>query len=358
MKNLRLFGMDGFERFAKQIAKCLGVRLTPRQEKLFCDGEPYVKSIVGTEGNVRSKDCYIINSLYTDEDQSVNDKFIKMLYFAGSLKDAGAERITLIVPFLAYQRQDRKTESRAGIYTSYSAKLLETMCVDRLITMDVHNLAATQSAMSMRVLFDNLESKKSLADFICGGYDRDGSPIEHKMPNYLYKDYVLEKKHPDIVILSPDSGGVSRAKRFRNEIEQRLDLQNTIPVVHLDKERKTTGELDSTKGFINADIENKKIIIYDDIIASGGTIKLCQESVDKYGGEVLAVCASHGIFTEKSNYNLENIKKLVITDSIPPVKLDNSKWRDRLFVCRTSPLFAEAIRRTHYEGGSISELLE
>ncbi len=358
MKNLRLFGLDGFDGYARQIAKCLGVRLTPRQEKIFCDGEPYIKSIVGAEGNVRAKDCYIINSLFSDETQSVNDKFIKMLYFAGSLKDAGAERITLIVPFLAYQRQDRKTESRAGIYTTYSAKLLETMCVDRLITMDVHNLAATQSAMSMRVLFDNLESKKSLADFICGGYDKDGSPIEHKLPNCLYKEYVLEKKIPDIVILSPDSGGVSRAKRFRNELELRLDLQNTIPVVHLDKERKSTGELDSTKGIINADIKDKKIIIYDDIIASGGTIKLCQESVEKYGGEVYAVCASHGIFTEKSNFNLSKLERLVITDSIPPVRLDLDQWKNKLFICKTSPLFAEAIRRTHYEGGSISELLE
>lgn len=77
-----------------------------------------------------------------------------------------------------------------------------------------------------------------------------------------------------------------------------------------------------------------------------------------YGGKVLAVCASHGIFTDKSNYNLSKIENLIITDSIPPIKLDKSQWKDKLFICRTSPLFAEAIRRTHYEGGSISELLE
>ena len=357
MKNLRVFGMDGFEDFARKVAKSLGTALTQRQEKLFCDGEPYIKSVTGKEGNVRSADCYIISSLFTDNKQSVNDKFIKMLYFVGSLRDAGASRITLITPFLAYQRQDRKTESRAGIYTSYSAKLLETMGVNRLITMDVHNLSATQSAMSMRVLFDNLEARRPLADFICGGHDKDGMSIDDHVPDPLYKDFIVEKKEPDLVILAPDSGGLGRAKKFRNEIESRLSLNNQIPVLHLDKERKVTGELKNS-GEINGNVENKRVIIYDDIIASGGTIKLCCDSVKKYGGQVWAVCATHGIFTEKANENLKCVERLVVTDTVPPIKLDKEFWKNRLHICRTTQIFAEAIRRTHYEGGSISELLE
>ncbi len=358
MKNLRLFGMDGFDNFSKKVAKSLGVHLTPRQEKLFCDGEPYIKSTTGKEGNVRSADCYIIGSLFSDSKQSVNDKFIKMLFFAGSLQDAGASRITLVVPYLAYQRQDRKTESRAGIYTSYSARLLETMRVGRLITMDVHNLSATQSAMSMRVLFDNLEAKKSLADFICGGHDKDGILIDHHVSDPLFKDFIIDKKESDLVILAPDSGGLSRAKKFRNEIENRLGLSNKISVLHLDKERKVSGELKESSGEINGDVKNKRVIIYDDIIASGGTIKLCCDSVKKYGGEVWAVCATHGIFTEKANENLKCVERLVVTDTIPPIKLARDEWKNRLFICETTQLFAEAIRRTHYEGGSISELLE
>jgi ribose-phosphate pyrophosphokinase len=358
MKNLRLFGMDGFEEFARKVAKNLGVSLTSRQEKTFVDGEPYIKSSVGREGNVRAADCYIINSLFSDNKQSVNDKFLKLLFFAGSLKDAGAARITLVVPYLAYQRQDRKTESRAGIYTSYSAKLLETMHCDRLITMDVHNLAATQSAMGMRVLFDNLEAKKPLADFVCGGYDKDGILIEDHVLNSLYQDFVVDKKNPDIVVLAPDSGGLGRAKRFRNELETRLDLSNRIPVVHLDKERKSTGELNEKSGEINGDIENKRIIIYDDIISSGGTIKLCCDAVKKYGGEIWAVCATHGIFTDKSNENLKDIPRLIVTDTVPPFRLIREQWKNKLYICKTTQLFAEAIRRTHYEGGSISELLD
>jgi len=358
MKNLRLFGVDGYEDFARKVAKSLGVQLTPRQEKTFVDGEPYIKSTVGREGNVRASDCYIISSLFSDNKQSVNDKFIKLLFFAGSLQDAGASRITLVVPYLAYQRQDRKTESRAGIYTSYSAKLLETMHFTRLITMDVHNLSATQSAMSMRVLFDNLEAKKTLADFVCGGYDKDGIMIEDSVSGFLYQDFVLNKKESDIVVLAPDSGGLGRAKKFRNELESRLNLQNKIPVVHLDKERNPSGDLKESGGEISGDIKEKRIIIYDDIIASGGTIKLCCDAVKKYGGEVWAVCATHGVFTEKSNENLKDVPRLIVTDTVPPLKLIKDQWRGRLHVCKTVSLFAEAIRRTHYEGGSISELLD
>ena len=358
MKNLRLFATDGFEDFAKKVAKNLGISLTCRQEKIFVDGEPYIKSAIGREGNVRASDCYIISSLFSDSKQSVNDKFLKLLFFAGSLKDAGASRITAIVPYLAYQRQDRKTESRAGIYTSYSARLLETMHFDRLITMDVHNLAATQSAMSMRVLFDNLEARKCLADFVCGGYDKDGILIEDHLSNSLYQEYVLEKKEPDVVVLAPDSGGLGRAKKFRNELESRLYLQNKIPVVHLDKERKQTGELNENSAEISGDVNNKKIIIYDDIISSGSTIKLCCEAIKKYGGELWAVCATHGIFTDKSNDNLKEVPRLVITDTVPPFRLTKDLWKNKLHICKTTQLFAEAIRRTHYEGGSISELLD
>lgn len=353
MNNIRLFGMDGFEEFARRVARDLGIHLTPRQEKTFADGEPYIKSAIGKDGNVRAADCYIICSLFSDKNQSVNDKFLKVLFFAGSLKDASAARITLVSPYLAYQRQDRKTESRAGIYTSYTAKLLNSMKVDRLITMDVHNLAATQSALSMSVLFDNLEAKNRLCDFICGGVDKHGMPVEYHLPNPL-----CEESNNEIVVLAPDSGGVGRAKRFRNELEKRLGLENKIPVLHLDKERHSSGELKTKQGEINGDVKNKKVIIYDDIIASGSTIKLCGEAVQNYGGIVWSVCATHGILSEKSVDNLKDINKIIITDTIQIPKNIKDELKNKLFICRTTQLFAEAIKRTHYEGGSITELLD
>jgi ribose-phosphate pyrophosphokinase len=353
MKNIRIFAMDGFEEFARRVARDLGISLTPRQEKTFADGEPYIKSATGKEGNVRAADCYIICSLFSDKNQSVNDKFIKVLFFAGSLKDASAARITLVAPYLSYQRQDRKTESRAGIYTSYTAKLLKSMKIDRLITMDVHNLAATQSALSMSVLFDNLEAKNRLCDFICGGIDKHGMTIDNHLPNPL-----CEYGNCEVVVLAPDSGGVGRAKRFRNELEKRLDLENKIPVLHLDKERNASGELKTKQGEINGDVRDKKVIIYDDIIASGSTIQLCCNAVKNYGGEVWAVCATHGILSEKSVSNLIDIDKIILTDTIQIPRNIKEELKNKLFICNTTQLFAEAIKRTHYEGGSITELLD
>jgi ribose-phosphate pyrophosphokinase len=350
---LRIFGTDGSEEFARKVAKRLGIPLTPRMERLFSDGEPYIKSIAGSQGNVRECDVYIIASLYSDEKQSVNDKFIKLLFFVGSLKDAGASRVTIVVPYLAYQRQDRKTESRAGIYTKYTARLIESVGVDRLITMDVHNLSAFQSAM--RILVDNLEAKRPLVDFICGGADKDGLEIDRHIPSALSFDTLVQKGESDLAILSPDSGGADRARRFRNELEKRLKLKDKIDVVHLDKSRSNTGDVSGSK--IIGDVNGKRVLIYDDLIATAGTIALCQDAIEKSGGKVFAVCATHGQFVGTASDRLANIPKLITTDTMPPFRLPQSAWNGRLFVCSVAGLFADAIRITHF-GGSISELLE
>jgi ribose-phosphate pyrophosphokinase len=347
MQDIRLFGVNGTEDYAKCIARQIGQPLTPRVEKLFGDGEPYIKSVVGEKGNVRNCDCYIICSLFSDPNQSVNDKLVKLLFFTGSLKDASARRVTLVIPYLAYQRQDRKTESRAGIYTKYLAMLMERAGADRLVTMDVHNLAAFQS--SMRFPVDNLEARNLLADFLCGGSDRKHDlPIENHIPNPLFEH------RENLAVLSPDSGGLQRCRLFRDALQRRLNID--IDVFYLDKERdKQTGEVKG--GRISGDIKGKKIIVYDDMIASGGTVELCDETVKGLGGEVWAVCATHGIFTGKASERLQNIQRLVVTDTIPSFRLPKDDWKDRLYVVRTTGMFAEAIRCTYY-GGSISELLD
>lgn len=353
-EQIKIFGTDGTEDFAKRVAKAVGVGLTARIERIFSDGEPYIKSVAGDGGNVREGDVYVIASLYTDDTQSVNDKFVKLLFFVGSLKDAGARRVTIVVPYLAYQRQDRKTESRAGIYTKYTARLCEAVGVDRLITMDVHNLSAFQSAM--RILVDNLEAKKPLVDFLCGGKDRDGLEIEDHIPVPLCDDPLVLQGESDLAILSPDSGGTDRARRFRNELEKRLKLKDKIDVVHLDKSRSNTGTVSGNK--IIGEVNQKRVIIYDDLIASGSTIHLCREAVEKAGGSVWAVCATHGQFVGNAPEKLAGINQLVVTDTMPPFRLaQRPEWEGRLFVCRTAAMFAAAIRITHY-GGSISQLLE
>jgi len=348
MKDLRIFGMEGSKCYASKVARLLGLRLSPTIEKTFPDGEPYIKSDVGSLGNVRDCDCYIVCSLFSNSRESVNDKFVKLCFFIGSLRDASARRVTVVAPYLAYQRQDRKTESRAGIHTKYSAEMIEAVAKHmkvRLITMDVHNLSAFQNSAPYPV--DHLEAKNLFADFLCGGTDRiHGHAIEEHVPD------LLQVGDPNIVVLSPDSGGLGRAKVFRKALEQRLDLRNQIEALALDKQRHNDGEVEG--GHISGEISGKKVIIYDDVIASGGTIALCSETVEKQGGDVYAVCATHFLPTPSTRDRLARAKKVVITDTVPVQS--EEKW-DGLYIVKSTEMFAESIRCTYY-AGSISELLE
>ena len=349
MNNLRLFGLDGSRKFAQRVARYLDLPLSRHVEKYFADKEAYVRSSV----NVRGCDIYVISSLYTDEVQSVGEKFTKLLFFIGSLVDASARRITVVAPYLSYSRPDRKTESRAPISIKYVAQCLKAVGAGRVLTMDVHSLAAFQNAFHIPT--DSLEAKNLFADFLCGvdsGAESDGVPqtVDHHIADPLISDPT------NLAVLAPDSGGMGRARRFRNALERRLGLTNQIGVVYLDKERLTGDEVTGSK--IVGSVDGKRVIILDDMIGSGSTIGISAATVENHGGHVWAVCATHGLFVGRSNENLSEIRRLVITDTIQPFRLDQAKWKDRLSIIPTAMMFAQAIRRTHEEGGSISDLLK
>ncbi|MEM1060954.1 MAG: ribose-phosphate pyrophosphokinase [Planctomycetota bacterium] len=351
MNNFRLFGLDGSKRYARQVAKFLDVPCSRHCEQFFADRETYIRS----EVNVRACDVYVISSLFADADQSVPEKLTKLLFFVGSLVDASARRITVVCPYLAYARQDRKTESRAPISIKYLAQCLEAVGCDRVLTMDVHNLAALQNAF--RIPTDNLEAKNLLADMVCGvdgGFGDEGpQEVETPVPDPLRDDA------QDVVVLAPDSGGMGRARRFRNALELRLGLHNQIDVAYLDKERIDGSSVKGSK--VIGDVKGKRVIVLDDMISSGGTVRVCVETIKKQKGEVYAVVATHGLFAGKPGSvekNLADIPRLVVTDTIRPFRLKQEKYKGRLHVIPTSTMFAQAIRRTHEEGGSISDLLQ
>jgi ribose-phosphate pyrophosphokinase len=202
--------------------------------------------------------------------------------------------------------------------------------------MDAHNLAAFQS--SVRYPVDHLEAKHLFADFLCGGTDlKHGHTIVEHIPE------PLKAGEENLVVLSPDAGGLARAKFFRAALEARLNLRNKIEALALDKQRGEDGAV--AAGHISGTVEGKKVIIYDDVIASGGTIKLCSDTVEKQGGEVWAVCASHFLPVESTLEKLSNIKRVVVTNTIPT---STEGWGGRLFVVKTEEIIAEAIRVTYY----------
>ena len=354
MHNFRLFGLHGTTPYAARVAQNLDVPLAPHVENFFEDKESYARS----DANVRGCDVYVITSLFGDPDQSVPDKLVKLLFFAGSLKDASAKRVAAVCPYLGYARQDRKTESRAPISIKYLAQCLEAVGVSRVLTMDVHNLSAFQNAF--RIPTDNLEAKNLLADYLCGvdsGRHAGGrpQPVEDCLPDPLCEDCNGERAC-ELAVLAPDSGGMGRARRFRNALEARLQTRDAIAVAYLDKERVDGGTVRGNT--VVGDVAGKRVIILDDMIASGGTVRLCAEAVERHGGETFAACATHGLFVGEAERNLEAVPRVVVTDTIRPFRLEGTAVEPRLHVIPTARMFAQALRRTHEEGGSISDLLQ
>jgi len=324
VNGLRLFGLNGTASYAEQVATHLGPdgALAKHEETCFDDAEYYVRSNV----NVRGADVFVIQSLYSCNQESVSDKLLKLLFFIGSLKDASARRVTAVIPYLCYGRQDRKTESRAPITLKYVKYLFQSVGVDRILTMDVHNLAAFQC--SFDVPTDHLEAKNLIARYVADNCD--------------------EPKR--LCVLAPDSGGGPRCRYFRNKLSQYLDVD--IEVAVLDKEH--AGR--SIRGHkISGEVKDKSVVIYDDMIASAKTMYEAKKAVEQAGGQIWGVCAAHGLFVGKANEHLAGIERIVITDSIQPFRLGEQVMKN-VRIINTTRLFAQAIRRIHDED-SISDLL-
>jgi len=323
-REIAIFAPGPSREFGEKVSAHLGVSLGAHEEREFEDGEHKIRPLI----NVRGKDVFVIQSLYGDNRQSVNDKLCRLLFFLGALRDASAERVTAVVPYLCYARKDKKSKPRDPVTTRYVAGLFEAMGVDRVVTLDVHNLAAFQNAFRIRT--DHLEAKRLF--------------IEHFIPL---------ARQEEVVVVSPDVGGVKRAEDFREALGAALD--RPIHGAFMEKYRSegvVSGEA------VIGDVSGKMAIIIDDLISSGATLARAAESCLARGATKIYAAASHGVFSGKASQTLSNsaLEKVVITDTIPPFRLDPDLARTKLVVLDAAKLFAEAIRRIH-SGGSIVELL-
>src|SRR5919106_3683656 len=193
MPQLVLFALDGSRDLGERIAGHLGIALADHEERAFEDGEHKARPLV----NVRGRDVFVVHSLYSDPAQSANDKLCKLLFFIGALRDASAARVTAVVPYLAYARKDRKTQTRDPVTTRYVAMLFEAVGVDRVLSIDVHNLAAFQNA------------------FRC--------PTEHLGARPLFVRHFADVLGDEpVAVLSPDVGGMKRAEAFRQTLVSAL----------------------------------------------------------------------------------------------------------------------------------------
>lgn len=324
--NLALFAIGASRDFGKGVAQNLGIALSEHEEREFEDGEHKIRPLV----SVRGQDVFVIHSLYSDVEQSVNDKLCRLLFFLGALRDASAARVNAVIPYLAYARKDAKTQTRDPVTTRYVASMIESVGVDRVVTLDVHNLAAYQNAF--RCNSEHLEANKLF--------------ISHLLP--------LLKTEDKIVVVSPDVGGIKRADRFRQALGRALNRELTIAFVEKARAR---GVL--SLGRLVGDIKDSVVVIIDDLIASGSTIAHAAEACKDQGAKKVFAAASHGVFVGNASEILSNpaLDQIIVTDSIPPFRLDPALVKQKLVVLPAAELFAGAIKRIH-TGDSLVELLE
>lgn len=321
---LKLFALSESGALGARIAAALGVPLGAHEEREFEDGEHKTRPLE----NVRNCALFVVQSLYGEPEKSVNDKLCRLLFFIGALKDAGAARVTAVIPYLCYARKDRKTKARDPVTTRYLAQLLEAVGTDRVMVLEVHNPAAFQNAF--RCSTELLDTARLFAGHFA---ERIGTE--------------------PVVVVSPDTGGIKRAERLREALSRHLDR----PIGGAFMEKKRSAGVVSGDALVG-EVEGATVIIVDDLISTGGTLARAAQACRRQGARAVHAAAAHGIFAGSAGQVLADpaLDSLVVTDSIPPFRLEGTPARAKLTQIEIAPLLAEAIRRIH-GGGSLVDLL-
>ncbi|PLR93304.1 ribose-phosphate diphosphokinase [Bacillus sp. T33-2] len=310
--NLKVFTLNSNEALAAEIAKVIGVELGKCSVSRFSDGEIQIN----IEESIRGCDVFVIQST----SGPVNEHIMELLIMIDALKRASAKTINIVMPYYGYARQDRKARSREPITAKLVANLLETAGATRVITLDLH------------------------APQIQGFFD---IPIDHLMGVPILADYFTNKAvDGDIVIVSPDHGGVTRARKLAERLK--------APIAIIDKRRPRPNVAEVMN--IVGNIDGKVAILIDDIIDTAGTITLAANALVENGALEVLACCTHPVLSGPAIERIQNskIKELVVTNSI---LLPEEKRIDKIVELSVAPLIGEAIIRVHEEQ-SVSTLFD
>jgi len=307
---LKIFSGNAHPDLAKEIADVLGTAVGEAHVGRFPDGEVEVK----IRENVRGADCFIIQPT----SYPANDNLMELLLMVDALRRASAWRITAVLPYFGYGRQDRKAEPRVPISAKLVSNIIRAAGVDRVLTMDLH------------------------AGQIQGFFD---IPVDHLYANPVLVTYFQKKKvaSDEWVVVSPDAGGVERARAFAKRLETGLAI--------IDKRRLSPKE--AAVMHVIGDVKGKKALIIDDLVDTGGTLVKAAQALKDAGATQISAAAAHGVLAGPAidRLNASPVDELVITNSIPLSHKDDRKIK----VLSVAALLAEAIQRIHGEK-SISEM--
>jgi ribose-phosphate pyrophosphokinase len=312
-----LFSLDPDCTFAPALAAELDESLAAHEDRGFDDGERKLRPLVDPRGS----DAYVICSLHGGPQDSPHDKLFRLLMFSGALREHGARRVTAVVPYLAYARKDRQTKPFDPVTLRYVAQLFEAAGVAQLIVLEAHNVAAFQNAFRCTTV--HLQAHR-VFDAAAAELARDGP----------------------LAVVSPDPGGVKRAQLWRESLEEQL--ARPIGFAMVDKRR--SAGLVSSSNLVAGDVAGMTVLLLDDLIAAGDTMKRAAQAVRHAGAREVIACAAHGLFVGSAAETLADpsIATVMVTDSVPPFRLPAiGPVRRKLRIVSAVPLFAQAIRDCH-----------
>ncbi len=306
-KDIKIFTGTSNPALAAEICKCMGTKLGEAEVKTFADGEASV-SLYET---VRGSDVFLINSTC----KPVNNSLMELLVMIDACKRASAGRITAVIPYFGYARQDRKAKSRDPISAKLVANMLTAAGADRVLTMDLH------------------------ADQIQGFFD---IPVDNLRGNPVFVDYYAKKfgeQCENMVVVSPDVGSVSRARIFAQKLHMGLAI--------VDKRRQKANQCEVMN--VIGDVAGKDCILFDDMVDTAGSLCNAAKAVVEVGGaKSVYACASHGLLSGPA---IERINDSVITEValLNTVPVEFGAGSDKIKYLSVAPMFAEAIERIYQE---------
>ncbi|MFP3917784.1 ribose-phosphate diphosphokinase [Lysinibacillus telephonicus] len=309
---LKIFSLNSNYPLAQEIAELMGVELGKSSVKHFSDGEIQIS----IEESIRGCDVFIVQSTSAP----VNEHLMELLIMVDAVKRASARTVNVVIPYYGYARQDRKAKAREPITAKLVANLLETAGATRVIVLDLH-------APQIQGFFDIL--------------------IDHLMAVPLLSQYFKEKlSGEDVVIVSPDHGGVTRARKMAERLK--------APIAIIDKRRPKPNVAEVMN--IVGNVEGKVCILIDDIIDTAGTITIGANALIESGAKEVYACCSHPVLSGPAIERIENsaIKELVVTNTI---QLSEEKMSPKIKQLSVANLMAEAISRV-YENKSVSTLFD
>lgn len=307
---IKIIAGNSSKELAQKIADYIGVSVLDCEVGTFSDGE----ICVNMNETVRGCDVFVVQST----NSPVNDNLMELLILIDALKRASAGRITAVIPYYGYARQDRKAKARDPITAKLVANLI-TAGADRVLTMDLH-------AAQIQGYFD--------------------IPLDHLLGGTILANYFNEKKIEDLVVVSPDLGSVTRSRKFANT------LNGEVPIAIIDKRRPKANVCEVMN--LIGDVKGKNVILLDDMIDTAGTIVNAANALKEFGAKDVYACCTHGVLSGPAIERIANseISELIVLDTI---QLPEEKRIDKIKIKTVAPLFGDAIRMI-FSNESVSKL--